>query len=100
MPYTWQQPVSLGAKSSKTCAVLPEPASRTTGRPDPPQSSTSSRTPSCTVTNCTRCLDGSCQETDCGADAGASRDASTRQRLGSREDRTAADSQISEYKTN
>src|SRR5712691_3653285 len=99
MPYTWQQPVSLGAKSSNTCAVLPEPASSTTARPDPPQSSTSSRTPSCTVTNCTRCLDGSCPETDCGADPGA-RDVSTKQPLSRQDDRTRGDPQISEYKTN
>src|ERR1019366_2734383 len=51
------------------CAVFPEPASSTTGRPVPPQSSTSSRMPSFTVTNCTVCLDGSCQGTDSCADS-------------------------------
>ncbi len=40
-----------GAKSSKMCAVLPEPASSTMARPEPPESSTSSRTPASTETN-------------------------------------------------
>src|SRR5712664_3183203 len=53
------QGVSFPADSSNTCAVFPEPVSSTRGLPDPPQSSTSSRTPSSTVTNWTRCLDGS-----------------------------------------
>jgi hypothetical protein len=42
------------------CAVFPEPARRTKFGPTPPQSSTSSRTPDSTVTNCSRCGDESC----------------------------------------
>jgi hypothetical protein len=47
-------PVSLGAKSSKTWAVFPSPASNTIGRPLPPKSSTSSSTLSATVIICAR----------------------------------------------
>jgi hypothetical protein len=54
-----QKFASFTAKSSKTWTEFPEPANRTSARPDPPQSSTSRWTPSSTCTNWIRCGDGS-----------------------------------------
>src|ERR1700735_3165925 len=69
-------PVNFAAKSSNTCAVFPEPVSSTKGFPDPPQSRHSRRTPGSTVTNWTRCLDGSCHADSCAHNAGITSSAS------------------------
>src|SRR3954464_13327721 len=55
----WPERASSCAKSSNTCAVLPDPASKTMFRPLPPQSRTSSWMPPSTVTNCTLWGEGS-----------------------------------------
>ena len=55
IPYTWNVADTFGTILSKSCAVRPSPASSTSGRPVPPQSSTSNFTPLSTFTNWTLC---------------------------------------------
>jgi hypothetical protein len=57
------------SRSTAACSIAqsalnvmrPRPANRTSGSPEPPQSSTSKRTPFATVMNWMLCLEGSCQ---------------------------------------
>src|SRR5215831_5536571 len=60
------------------CAVFPPPASRITGLPAPPQSSTSSRKFGVTATNRTEWGDGSCQESGGWERSGTNSEASKR----------------------